>query len=198
MNKSKKIEDLLHQNKLWAEKMTRENPHFFSHLANLQTPDYLWVGCSDSRVPANQITGLEPGEVFVHRNVANIVHPADLNFLSVLQYAVEVLKIKHIIVCGHYGCGGVASAVDGLRHGTIDHWLQPIRDIAEKHHDHLLHCEDKEDRLDRLCELNVIEQAKRISNTPIIQDAWRRKQQVAIHGWGLSFGRWHCAPLKNH
>ncbi len=159
-----------------------KDPQFFSNLAEQQSPKYLWIGCSDSRVPANQIIGLNPGEIFVHRNVANVVSQTDLNMLSVVQYAVEVLKVEHIIVCGHYGCGGVAASVDGTRHGLIDNWIQNIGDIAEAHEDELKSLEGAE-RADRLCELNVLSQTKNLSKTTVLKGAGDVGQTVNLHSW---------------
>ena len=166
-------------------------PNYFKRLSDIQRPYYFWIGCSDSRVPANVIAGLEPGEVFVHRNVANLVNPGDLNCLSVLQFAVEALKVREIIVTGHYGCGGIAAAVDGDRHGIIDHWLQPIRDTARQGARELERLPEGRARLDRLCELNVMAQVQRVAETPIVQDAWKRGQELLVHGlvYGLSDGR---------
>ncbi len=185
------LKDLLAANRKWASDKLAAEPGYFKSLSGLQSPEYLWIGCSDSRVPANVITGLEPGEVFVHRNVANLVHRSDLNLLSVLEYAVETLNVQHIIVCGHYGCGGVKAAVDGCRHGIIDHWLQPIRDIAEMHESELSGMADDEQREQRLCELSIESQVDSLSRTPIIQSAWRSGKALSIHGWvyGLSDGR---------
>lgn len=184
------IEQLLKHNAAWAAGKKRDDPDYFKRLADLQKPEYLWIGCSDSRVPANVITGLEPGEVFVHRNVANLVHRADLNLLSVLEFAVETLEVKHIIVCGHYGCGGVKAAMDRERHGIIDHWLQPIRDVANKHDDHLKEIREEQARLNRLCELSVDSQIRNLSRTPIIKAARERGRKIDIHGWvyGLNDG----------
>ncbi|MEQ9330723.1 carbonic anhydrase [Thalassobaculum sp.] len=184
------IEALLEHNKAWAAERVRNDPDYFKRLSGLQAPQYLWIGCSDSRVPANVITGLEPGEVFVHRNVANLLHPGDLNGLSVLQFAVEVLKVSYIIVCGHYGCGGVAAAVDGQRHGLIDHWLRPIQDVYERFEPDLAALPDAQARLARLCELNVEQTVGRVAQTPVVQDAWRSGRSLAIHGWvyGLDDG----------
>lgn len=183
-------EELLKHNREWAAERVMQDPNYFKRLQDLQTPKYLWIGCSDSRVPANVITGLEPGEVFVHRNVANLVHPSDINLLSVLEYAVEQLKVEHIIVCGHYGCGGVKAAIDGNRYGVIDHWLQPIRDTAETHHAQLDSIEDQPSKLDKLCELSIAHQVARLANTPIIKDARKNGAKLKIHGWvyGLSNG----------
>lgn len=184
------LRDLLDHNKRWAQEKAEEDPNYFTRLSDLQSPEYLWIGCSDSRVPANVITGLEPGEVFVHRNVANLVHRGDVNLLSVLEFAVETLKVKHIIVCGHYGCGGVNAAIDGHRHGIIDHWLQPIRDIADSFHEELENFDDRQARINRLCELSIFAQVEGLSRTPIIQSAWKRGKKLQIHGWiyGLSDG----------
>ncbi|ABI66986.1 MULTISPECIES: carbonic anhydrase [Maricaulis] len=177
------IDDLLRNNADWAMRKTQDDPDFFRRLSAQQHPEYLWVGCSDSRVPANDIVGLDPGELFVHRNIANLAPAQDTNFLSVLQFAVETLKVRHVIVCGHYGCGGVAAAVSGDRHGLIDHWLQPIRDTSDELAGHLLRIRDPKKRLDALCEGNVAMQVRSIACNPIIADAWRRGQGVAIHGW---------------
>ena len=184
------LKHLFENNRSWAEKITAEDPAFFDKLAHLQNPEYLWIGCSDSRVPANQITGLQPGEVFVHRNVANVVVHTDLNCLSVMQFAVDVLKVKHIIVCGHYGCGGVRAALTGERLGLIDNWLRHIQDVRDKHAGLLAPLGD-EAALDRLCELNVIEQVVNVARTTILRDAWQRGQSVTVHGWiyGLSNGQ---------
>jgi carbonic anhydrase len=177
------IEELLEHNKSWARGRLDEDALFFSRLSSLQAPEYLWIGCSDSRVPANVITGLEPGEVFVHRNVANLVHRADINLLAVLEFAVLALNVKHVIVCGHYGCGGVTAAVDGCRHGVIDHWLQPIRDVAEHHHGVLKNIIDAEARKAKLCELSIISQVNNLARTPIVQGAWAEGKELALHGW---------------
>ena len=184
------LKHLFENNRSWAERMLAQEPAFFDKLAHLQNPEYLWIGCSDSRVPANQITGLQPGEVFVHRNVANVVVHTDLNCLSVMQFAVDVLKVKHIIVCGHYGCGGVRAALTGERLGLIDNWLRHIQDVRDKHAGLLAPLGD-EAALDRLCELNVIEQVVNVARTTILRDAWQRGQSVTVHGWiyGLSNGQ---------
>jgi carbonic anhydrase len=185
------LESLLKHNVVWAAERVAQDPGYFKRLAEIQRPHYFWIGCADSRVPATVIAGLEPGEVFVHRNVANLVNPGDLNCLSVLQFAVENLEVREIIVTGHYGCGGIQAAVDGQRHGLIDHWLQPIRDTAQHCHAELDKLADHHARLDRLCELNVIEQVKRVAQTPIVQDAWSRGQKLLVHGlvYGLKDGR---------
>jgi carbonic anhydrase len=184
------LKHLFENNRSWAERMLAQEPAFFDKLAHLQNPEYLWIGCSDSRVPANQITGLQPGEVFVHRNVANVVVHTDLNCLSVMQFAVDVLKVKHIIVCGHYGCGGVRAALFGDRLGLIDNWLRHIQDVRDKHAGLLAQLND-EAAVNRLCELNVIEQVVNVSRTTILRDAWQRAQTVTVHGWiyGLSNGQ---------
>lgn len=174
--------DLLQRNRAWAAQITQEDPDFFKSLAEAQHPKYLWIGCADSRVPANQILGLIPGEIFVHRNVANVVVHSDLNCLSVLQFAVDVLKVEHVLVVGHYGCGGVAAALANRRLGLIDNWLRHIQDIRLKHSE-LLDAVPEEGRADRLCELNVIEQVVNVCKTTIVQDAWERGQQIHIHGW---------------
>lgn len=173
---------LLDNNKAWAAERVAEDPDFFARLAKQQAPEYLWIGCSDSRVPANQITGLAPGEVFVHRNIANVVVQTDMNVLSVMQFAVDVLKVKHVIVCGHYGCGGVKAALENQRHGLIDNWLRHIQNIARRR-DSELEGLDPARALDRLCELNVIANAENVARTTIIQDAWDRGQPVDIHSW---------------
>jgi carbonic anhydrase len=177
------LQHLFDNNRAWATSMTEHDPDFFRKLVGQQTPDYLWIGCSDSRVPANEIIGLLPGEVFVHRNVANIVVHTDLNCLSVIQYAVEVLKVKHVIVCGHYGCGGVRAAMQSNELGLIDNWLRHIRDIHQKHSELLDSINDEEQRVNRLCELNVIEQVNNVCHTTIVQRAWKLGQSLAVHGW---------------
>ena len=176
------LKGLLDNNRRWAADRIAEDPEFFSRLANQQTPEYLWIGCSDSRVPANQITGLAPGEVFVHRNVANVVVQTDFNMLSVLQFAVDVLKVKHVIVCGHYGCGGVKAALEKGRHGIIDNWLRHIQNIAQGHQAELGALEP-EQAVNRLCELNVLANAGNVARTTIVQDAWERGQPLQIHSW---------------
>ena len=184
------LQHLFEQNRLWSEQMRTENPDFFNRLASIQSPEYLWIGCSDSRVPANQITGLLPGEVFVHRNVANLVVHSDLNCLSVLQFAVDVLRVKHILVVGHYGCGGVKAAHDNLRLGLVDNWLRHIQDVRQKHSRLLDTCASTESRIDRLCELNVVEQVLNVAQTTVLQEAWGRGQDTTVHGWifGLDNG----------
>ncbi|HEX8635891.1 MAG TPA: carbonate dehydratase [Pyrinomonadaceae bacterium] len=186
----KKLDNLLASNRAWAEKITAANPDFFNLLSQQQTPQYLWIGCSDSRVPANEIVGLLPGEMFVHRNVANVVVHTDLNCLSVIQYAVEVLKVKHVIVCGHYGCGGVRAALDNRKHGLIDNWLRHVQDVKHQHAASLAALANHDERLRRLCELNVIEQVLSVCRTTIVQNAWESGQELAVHGWiyGLEDG----------
>ena len=180
------LSHLKENNRRWAAGKTAVDPDFFRRLVAQQAPDYLWIGCSDSRVPANEITGLEPGEVFVHRNVANLAGPQDANWLAVLQYAVEVLRVKHVLVVGHYGCGGVAAAVDGERHGMVDHWLSPIRDLAHVHAPELDALPAGRPRLDRLTELNVVRQVRNVSDDVFVRDAWAREQPLSVHGWVYS------------
>lgn len=186
-----KLTHLFENNKQWAMDITREQPDFFKILSQQQNPEYLWIGCSDSRVPANEIVGMMPGELFVHRNVANMVVHTDHNCLSVLQYAVDVLKVKHIMVVGHYGCGGVKAALDGVRLGLIDNWLCHLVDAKEKYLGELASLANNEERFARLCEINVIEQVKNVCQTNIVQDAWERGQSLTVHGWiyGLANGR---------
>ncbi|MGD0290902.1 MAG: carbonic anhydrase [Candidatus Binataceae bacterium] len=180
------LDHLKASNRAWAERMVAADGEFFKRLERQQAPEYLWIGCSDSRVPANEIVGLAPGELFVHRNVANLAPPQDANYLSVLQFAVDVLKVKHIIVVGHYGCGGVSAAVDGKRRGLVDHWLHPIRELFRQHRDELDAIPDGRARLDRLCELNVIRQVSNVASDVFVQDAWMRRQELWIHGWVYS------------
>jgi carbonic anhydrase len=186
----KKLPHLYDNNRTWAARTEKERPGFFRTLAQQQAPEYLWIGCADSRVPANEIVGLLPGELFVHRNVANVVVHTDMNCLSVLQYAVEILRVKHIIVCGHYGCGGVKAALEEGPHGLIDNWLGHIRDVYRRRSEELVKISDGARRVDRLCELNVIAQAANVGHTTIVQEAWRRGQALTIHGWiyGISNG----------
>jgi carbonic anhydrase len=181
-------ERLFARNRAWAASLTARDPAFFRRLSTQQAPEFLWIGCSDSRVPANDIVGLLPGELFVHRNVANVVVHADLNCLSVIQYAVEVLSVRHIIVCGHYACGGVRAAIDGGQYGLIDNWLRHVQDVARKHAGELEGIATLEARVDRLCELNVVEQARNVAYTTIVQDAWRRGQALTVHGWIYGVG----------
>ena len=182
------LEALFTSNRAWARSMTASDPAFFERLARLQAPQYLWIGCSDSRVPANQIVGLVPGELFVQRNVANLAVHTDLNFLSVLQFAVDVLGVRHAIVCGHYGCGGVGAAARGDRLGLIDNWLRHVQDVREKHAAALAAIADETKRIDRLCELNVIEQAWNVSQTTVVLDAWKRGQDLTVHAWIYDIG----------
>ena len=182
---------LLANNAAWAERVQREDPAFFSRLAAQQAPHYLWIGCSDSRVPANQIVGLLPGEMFVHRNIANVVVHTDLNCLSVIQFAVDILRVRDIIVCGHYGCGGVLAALRRQTVGLADNWLRHVEDVREKHAETLASLRDEESRHRRLCELNVLEQVVNVCQTTIVRDAWARKQELTVHGWiyGVEDGR---------
>lgn len=189
-NKKLDLERLFEQNRSWIKKVTDDDPDYFSRLVDQQNPEYLWIGCSDSRVPANQIVGLKPGEVFVHRNIANMVVHTDFNFLSVLQYAVEVLHVKHIIVCGHYGCGGVIAAMGRNDTGLVNKWLRNIKEVYEKHHLELEAIEDEKARSNRLVELNVEEQVRNLAKTSIVQKAWKNRT-LQIHGWvyGLDTGQ---------
>jgi carbonic anhydrase len=173
-------------NRAWSARKVAADPGFFRRLEAQQAPEYLWIGCSDSRVPANEIVGLDPGELFVHRNVANLAPPQDANYLSVLQFAVDVLEVKHIMVVGHYGCGGVRAAVDGNRRGLVDHWLHPIREVYWEHREVLEAIPDLPARLDRLCELNVIRQVRNVASDVFVQDAWARGRELAVHGWVYS------------
>lgn len=177
------LPELIENNRAWARSMTDQDPEYFARLADHQNPDFLWIGCSDSRVPANQIVGLEPGEVFVHRNIANVVAHSDFNCLSVLEFAVEVLRVEHVIVCGHYGCGGVKAAGENHHLGLIDNWLLHIRDVRQKHEATLAELKDDGERIDRLCELNVIEQVRNVCHTTVVQGAWERGHALSIHGW---------------
>jgi len=177
------LDDLFDRNVAWALRKTRDDPGFFRRLAEQQSPRYLWIGCSDSRVPANDIVGLDPGEIFVHRNIANVVHTSDMNLLSVLEFAIEHLKVEHIIVCGHYGCGGVRRALEGATGALVDHWLAPVIDLYASYKDELDSIEDTLARVDRLCELSVELQARRLGANPIIHRAWRAGQKLKLHGW---------------
>jgi carbonic anhydrase len=179
---------LFANNRAWAEEMARREPDFFARLAGQQAPQYLWIGCSDSRVPANQIVGLLPGEMFVHRNVANVVVHTDLNCLSALQFAVEVLRVGHVIVCGHYGCGGVLAALRDDRLGLIDNWLRHVQDVRGKHQGQLARLPGEKQRHDRLCELNVVEQVVNVCHTTVVREAWARGQELAVHGWIYGLG----------
>ena len=185
-----KLNHLFDKNRAWSEAMRKREPEFFAKLSRQQSPEYLWIGCSDSRVPANQIVGLLPGEIFVHRNIANVVVHTDLNCLSVAQFAVDVIKVRHIIVCGHYGCGGVRAALRGDRHGLVDNWLRHVQDVRDKHESLLKSLDNEVERSDRLCELNVIEQVLNVCHSMIVQDAWNRDQKLTVHGWiyGLKDG----------
>ena len=180
------LDHLKAKNRDWAARKVAADPGFFRRLEGQQAPEYLWIGCSDSRVPANEIVDLDPGELFVHRNVANLAPPQDANYLSVLQFAVDVLKVKHVLVVGHYGCGGIAAAVDGGRRGLIDHWLHPIREVHHDHRQELEELPDQRERLNRLCELNVIRQVKNVASDIFVQDAWARGQELCVHGWVYS------------
>jgi carbonic anhydrase len=180
------LENLKASNRAWAARKIAADPGFFKRLLGQQAPEYLWIGCSDSRVPANEIVDLDPGEMFVHRNVANLAPPQDANYLSVLQFAVDVLRVKHVLVVGHYGCGGVRAAVDGGRRGLVDHWLHPIREVCEAHRAELDAIGDEDARLNRLCELNVMRQVRNVASDVFVGDAWARGQELAIHGWVYS------------
>lgn len=181
----KALPHLFANNRAWAAEMTRHDPDFFERLSRQQAPEYLWIGCADSRVPANEIVGLLPGEMFVHRNVANVVVHSDLNCLSVLQFAIDVLRVRHVIVCGHYGCGGIRAALDKDKHGLIDNWLRHVQDVQQKHGAEL-DALDAARYADRLCELNVLEQVRNVARTTVVQDAWARDQPLVIHGWVYS------------
>jgi carbonic anhydrase len=197
-----KLTHLFDKNRAWSEAMHKREPEFFAKLSRQQSPEYLWIGCSDSRVPANQIVGLLPGEIFVHRNIANVVVHTDLNCLSVAQFAVDVIKVRHIIVCGHYGCGGVRAALRGDRHGLVDNWLRHVQDVRDKHDSLLKTLDNEVERSDRLCELNVLEQVLNVSQTSIVRDAWYRGQELTVHSWiyglhdglirdlGMAVGAW--------
>jgi carbonic anhydrase len=180
------LDHLKANNRAWAQRMVSADAGFFKRLERQQAPEYLWIGCSDSRVPANEIVGLDPGELFVHRNVGNLAPPQDANYLSVLQFAVDVIKVKHIMVVGHYGCGGVSAAVDGKRRGLVDHWLHPIREVAHEHRHEIDAIPEGPARLDRLCELNVIRQVRNVASDVFVQDAWARGQLLCVHGWVYS------------
>jgi carbonic anhydrase len=180
------LDQLKQNNRTWAAGKLAVDPGFFKRLEAQQKPEYLWIGCSDSRVPANEIVGLDPGELFVHRNVANLAPPQDANYLSVLQFAVDVLKVKHVLVVGHYGCGGVVAAVDGKRRGLVDHWLHPIREVALDHKAELAAYGDERERLNRLCELNVVRQVRNVASDVFVQEAWARGQPLSVHGWVYS------------
>ncbi|HET6972441.1 MAG TPA: carbonate dehydratase [Pyrinomonadaceae bacterium] len=186
----KDLHRLLDQNRAWAENIKASEPDFFQNLAKQQSPRFLWIGCADSRVPSTQLAGMKPGDMFVHRNVANLVVHTDFNCLSVMQYAVDVLKVEHIIVCGHDGCGGVKAAMSNLQFGLIDNWLRHVQDVFHEHEEQLAKISDENERVDRLCELNVIEQVRNVARTTIVQSAWQRGQDLVVHGWiyGLQNG----------
>ena len=187
---------LLTRNVAWASERLAADPSYFSRLAAQQSPQFLWIGCSDSRVPANVITGLDPGEVFVHRNVSNLIYAADINCMSVVQFALEALKVRHIIVCGHYGCGGIRAAIDTEQRGLIDHWLEPIRDIERANRAELGGLADHDQMVDRLCELNVRQQVLNLANSPILKRVWDSGQQVDVHGWIYSVSNGLIHDLK--
>jgi carbonic anhydrase len=189
------LDDLKNNNRNWAARKIAADPSFFKRLENQQSPKYFWIGCSDSRVPANEIVGLDPGEMFVHRNVANLAPPQDANYLSVLQFAIDVLRVEHVLVVGHYGCGGIAAAVDGKRRGLVDHWLHPIREIEHAHRPELDALPGVRSRLDRLCELNVMRQVQNVASDVFVQDAWARGQKVSVHGWVYSISNGHVTDL---
>jgi carbonic anhydrase len=189
------LDYLFENNRRWAAQMRQRDPDFFLKLSRQQSPEYLWIGCSDSRVPANEIVGLLPGELFVHRNVANVVVHSDLNCLSVMQFAVDALKVKHIIVCGHYGCGGVRAALLDSRLGLIDNWLRHVQNVFQKYRELVLALEDEAERVDRLCELNVIEQVSNVCRTTVVQDAWSRGQELTVHGWIYGLRDGHLRTL---
>ena len=193
-----RLDDLLNNNRAWAERVSREDPGFFERLSKQQAPKYLWIGCSDSRVPANQVVDLAPGEVFVHRNIANVVVHTDLNCLSVIQFAVDVLKVEHILVVGHYGCGGVPAALTNARVGLADNWIRHVGDVSTKHADLLQVAGDEPLQHDRLCELNALEQVANVCQTTIVRDAWARGQLLSVHGWvyTLRDGRVHDLGLN--
>ena len=184
----KSLDPLKAKNRIWAAAKVAADPGFFKRLEGQQAPEYLWIGCSDSRVPANEIVGLDPGELFVHRNVANLAPPQDANYLSVLQFAVEVIKVKHVLVVGHYGCGGVAAAVDGKRRGLVDHWLHPIREVHHEHRHELEALPSERAKWDRLVELNVMRQVKNVASDVFVREAWARGQPLCVHGWVYTLG----------
>src|ERR1700748_1676880 len=190
------LDKLKTNNRDWAARKVAADPGFFKRLEGQQAPKYLWIGCADSRVPANEISDLDPGEVFVHRNVANLAPPQDANYLSVLQFAVDVLRVKHILVVGHYGCGGIAAAIDGQRRGLIDHWLHPIREVSHEHRHELEAIPQERARLDRLTELNVIRQVRNVASDVFVQDAWARGQDLSVHGWVYSNANGHITDLN--
>ncbi|WP_138431432.1 carbonate dehydratase [Fodinibius saliphilus] len=187
--------DLLDQNKEWANRIKKEDPRFFEQLSKGQSPNYLWIGCADSRVPASQVVDLAPGDMFVHRNIANVIAHTDFNSLSVIQYAVAVLRVEHVIICGHYGCGGVKAAFDDQNHGLIDNWLRHIQDVGRLHADELDGLSE-DDKLNRLCELNVAEQVRNLCQTPIVQNAWDSGQDLNVHGWIYSLAQGEITDLE--
>jgi carbonic anhydrase len=193
---TKTPEQLLAANAQWAQDRVAADRDYFHRLVALQAPEFLWIGCSDSRVPANVITGLEPGEVFVHRNVANLVYPADLNCMTVLEFAVETLRVKHIIVCGHYGCGGVRAVLDGSQHGLAEHWLAPVQELYRQNEEELSRLANDEERIDRVCELNVIAQVKSLCESPIVKKARQQTKLPTVHGWIYSLTDGRLADLK--
>ncbi len=184
----KTLKKLFEKNRAWAEAIKAEHPDFFTQLAQIQRPDYLWIGCADSRVSANQIVNLKPGEVFVHRNIANVVVHTDLNCLSVIQFAVEVLEVKHIIVCGHYGCGGIRAAMESQAHGLIDNWLRHIKDVYRFHKDEIDEIQNEDEKLNLLAEKNVIEQVANVCHTTVVQETWRAGRELSVHGWIYDIG----------
>jgi carbonic anhydrase len=192
------LHDLLERNRIWSEALSAEDPAFFKRLSEQQAPKYLWIGCSDSRVPANQIIDMAPGEVFVHRNVANVVVHTDLNCLSTIQFAVDVLKVEHVIVVGHYGCGGVLSVLEERRLGLVDNWLRHVDDVKHKHAEALRRLDGPQARHDRLCELNVIEQVVNVCQTTVVRDAWDRGQKLGVHGWIYSLRNGRVRDLGLH
>ena len=193
-----RMHDLLERNRIWSERVEAEDPGFFARLSKIQHPKYLWIGCSDSRVPANQIIDMAPGEVFVHRNVANVVVHTDLNCLSVIQYAIDVLKVEHILVVGHYGCAGVGAALTGQRVGLADNWIRHVKDVKHKHRAIVEAIDDEEIRHDRLCELNALEQMINVCESTVVREAWARGQELAVHAWVYSLrdGRVHDLGLS--
>lgn len=195
---SRTLDDLLDRNVAWVAAKTRSDPSFFRRMAEQQTPNYLWIGCSDSRITANDVLSLDPGEVFVHRNIANVVHTSDLNILSVLEFAIEHLKVQHIIVCGHYGCGGIERALAEERGAMVDHWLQPITMFYRKHRAHFDRIEPRAARIDRMCEINIEMQVRRIATTPLVESAWRRGQALHLHGWIYNIGDGLIRDLGPH
>ncbi len=190
------LETILKNNRQWADRIEKEKPDFFPKLAKGQKPRYLWIGCSDSRVPSNVIAGLEPGDMFVHRNIANVVNNNDLNILSVMEYAIRVLKVRSVLVCGHYGCGGVKAAMENHPHGMVDNWLRPIKEVYQENRKEVDRIEDEESRINRLVELNVKKQVERVANSTIVQDAWADGQQLSVHGLVYSLENGHLTDLK--